>query len=87
MLLEENACNFLLQYSTYLYDTAMYIYTYHFHAGIFPVHWIIKVFTEVFQSFDSYFTIAMFEKVLEKKKKHALSLCNIKLVYKFVLLQ
>ena len=69
MFLEENACNFLLQYSTYLYDTAMYIYTYHFHAGIFPVHWIIKVFTEVFQSFDSYFTIAMFEKVLEKKKK------------------
>ena len=51
------------KYSTYLYDMAVYIRKYHFHPGIFPVHCIIKVFTEFFQTFDSYFTIAMFEKV------------------------
>ena len=55
------------KYSTYLYDTAVYIHKYHFHPGIFLVHCIIKVFTEFFQTFDSYFTIATFEKVLEKR--------------------
>ena len=58
------------KYNTYLYDMAVYIRKYHFHPGIFPVHCIIKVFTEFFQTFDSYFTIAMFEKVLEKRNMH-----------------